>query len=198
MRRGTSWKPSIFVAESMYGFVCVFTDPLSLALFRISNQALPAPSQVDENTAWLWLRDRIPRVELRISWLMPYLLVAVVRIIFMMCVVNVTLATAADSDSCLKREGRVFPRSTVFLGRCWVFYMCHWYLVELRQHSVETFVHSNNQEIERSSWLRHTTHNCLAIWVWTNCFLYSLAIVVASCSWERGWFKSVGADGSSQ
>ncbi len=39
------------------------------------------------------MRDRIPKVELRIRWLMPYLLVAVVRIMFMMCVVNV-VATA--------------------------------------------------------------------------------------------------------
>ncbi len=48
---------------------------------------------------------------------MPYLLVAVVRIIFMGCLVNVTLAAAADFDARIQREERVFPRFTVFIAR---------------------------------------------------------------------------------
>ena len=58
------------------------------------------------------------------------------------CVVN-AVTTAADSDSCMQREGRVFPRSIVFLRRCCMFHSCRSWeqrcLLKPRQHSAETF-----------------------------------------------------------
>ncbi len=93
-----------------------------------------------------------------------------------------------------KRGRDLVPRSTVFLLRSEdaehssrVFREIHggWRIADSTQQNINGCAFLTIR-IERSSWLRHLTHNCLAIWDWTK-LLHNYGADFGGLQWLRAW-----------